>query len=381
MNGGAAGGGGAGAGGGPGAGGERRRTGAGKGIVARVPSWRERENNRQRERRRRLISSRIFTALRKYGNYRLPKHCDNNSVLMALCDEAGWTVEPDGATYRKGCKPPPAPAADHLRFPGFGGSAPAPVTPRAAYGLSPESYPAQVTLGGGGGGGFFFGAGGSSSSTGFGGAGRGNGGGHMPWKNLYQSQLPGGSFSFYPNNGASSSRAPVPPPQDVSPATRTLARWAAANAAAAAASTMQLPPPWAAGAGGPSRRSPLPYTAMPPPNPVRGRGSDAAADTMRLLAGIQISATANKSSPDPSLLGAGSSSSSVVRAPGLGGQSRSGAQAPAGGRDVQMSTGSDEAHSTTAAWEAEASEEYPDAGGEDGLELTLGNSKTRADRA
>lgn len=43
--------------------------------------------------------------LRTYGNYKLPKHCDNNEVLKALADEAGWTVEPDGTTYRKGCKP------------------------------------------------------------------------------------------------------------------------------------------------------------------------------------------------------------------------------------------------------------------------------------
>ncbi|PWA60663.1 hypothetical protein CTI12_AA379520 [Artemisia annua] len=39
--------------------------------------------------------------LRMYGNYKLPKHCDNNEVLKALADEAGWTVEPDGTTYRK----------------------------------------------------------------------------------------------------------------------------------------------------------------------------------------------------------------------------------------------------------------------------------------
>uniref|UniRef100_A0A803MZ14 Protein BZR1 homolog n=1 Tax=Chenopodium quinoa TaxID=63459 RepID=A0A803MZ14_CHEQI len=40
-----------------------------------------------------------------YGSYKLPKHCDNNQVLRALCHEAGWIVEPDGTTYRKGCKP------------------------------------------------------------------------------------------------------------------------------------------------------------------------------------------------------------------------------------------------------------------------------------
>ncbi|KAK4796188.1 hypothetical protein SAY86_028514 [Trapa natans] len=71
----------------------------------RVPTWRERENNKRRERRRRAIAAKIFTGLRTYGNYKLPKHCDNNEVLKALCNEAGWIVEPDGTTYRKGCKP------------------------------------------------------------------------------------------------------------------------------------------------------------------------------------------------------------------------------------------------------------------------------------
>ncbi|GAB2291317.1 brassinazole-resistant [Dionaea muscipula] len=83
--------------------------GAGGEAVAgrRKPSWRERENNRRRERRRRAIAAKIFAGLRAQGNYNLPKHCDNNEVLKALCAEAGWVVEPDGTTYRKGCKPPP----------------------------------------------------------------------------------------------------------------------------------------------------------------------------------------------------------------------------------------------------------------------------------
>ncbi|KAK6132593.1 hypothetical protein DH2020_033695 [Rehmannia glutinosa] len=72
---------------------------------SRMPSWKERENNKRRERRRRAIAAKIFAGLRLYGNYTLPKHCDNNEVLKALCDEAGWIVDPDGTTYRKGCKP------------------------------------------------------------------------------------------------------------------------------------------------------------------------------------------------------------------------------------------------------------------------------------
>jgi hypothetical protein len=76
--------------------------GMGGGMAAsRVPTWRERENNRRRERRRRAIAAKIFSGLRAQGNYTLPKHCDNNEVLKALADEAGWTVEPDGTTYRK----------------------------------------------------------------------------------------------------------------------------------------------------------------------------------------------------------------------------------------------------------------------------------------
>ncbi|CAN1283465.1 BES1/BZR1 homolog protein 4 [Linum perenne] len=67
----------------------------------RMPTWKERENNKRRERRRRAIAAKIYTGLRMYGNYKLPKHCDNNEVLKALCQEAGWIVEEDGTTYRK----------------------------------------------------------------------------------------------------------------------------------------------------------------------------------------------------------------------------------------------------------------------------------------
>jgi hypothetical protein len=69
----------------------------------RLPTWKERENNKRRERRRRAIAAKIFAGLRLYGNYKLPKHCDNNEVLKAVCAEAGWTVEEDGTTYRKVC--------------------------------------------------------------------------------------------------------------------------------------------------------------------------------------------------------------------------------------------------------------------------------------
>ncbi|KAJ9564529.1 hypothetical protein OSB04_000495 [Centaurea solstitialis] len=77
----------------------------GGGSSGRLPTWKERENNKRRERRRRAIAAKIYAGLRAQGNFKLPKHCDNNEVLKALCDEAGWVVEEDGTTYRKGCKP------------------------------------------------------------------------------------------------------------------------------------------------------------------------------------------------------------------------------------------------------------------------------------
>ncbi|KAI0516463.1 hypothetical protein KFK09_009138 [Dendrobium nobile] len=86
-------------------------------VGGRMPTWKERENNKRRERRRRAIAAKIFSGLRNFGNYQLPKHCDNNEVLKALCAEAGWIVEEDGTTYRKECKPPLPPAAGAIRTP------------------------------------------------------------------------------------------------------------------------------------------------------------------------------------------------------------------------------------------------------------------------
>ncbi|GAA0172724.1 hypothetical protein LIER_26494 [Lithospermum erythrorhizon] len=111
----------------------------------RLPTWKERENNKRRERRRRAIAANIFTGLRLYGNFKLPKHCDNNEVLKALCREAGWVVEEDGTTYRKGCKP-----VERIDI--VGRSAPiSPCssyqpTPGASYNRSPasSSFPSPV---------------------------------------------------------------------------------------------------------------------------------------------------------------------------------------------------------------------------------------------
>ncbi|KAG7623146.1 BES1/BZR1 plant transcription factor N-terminal [Arabidopsis suecica] len=80
--------------------------GGGGSSSGRTPTWKERENNKKRERRRRAITAKIYSGLRAQGNYKLPKHCDNNEVLKALCLEAGWIVEDDGTTYRKGFKQP-----------------------------------------------------------------------------------------------------------------------------------------------------------------------------------------------------------------------------------------------------------------------------------
>ncbi|CAL9195426.1 unnamed protein product, partial [Musa hybrid cultivar] len=81
-----------------------RRRGRDGEVVAtslRRPSERERENNRLREQRRRRVTARIFAGLRAHGGYRLPKHADQNDVLRALCEEAGWHVDDDGTVHRK----------------------------------------------------------------------------------------------------------------------------------------------------------------------------------------------------------------------------------------------------------------------------------------
>ncbi|CAI7783115.1 unnamed protein product [Closterium sp. NIES-53] len=80
-------------------------------AAQRLPTWKERENNKRRERRRRAIAAKIFSGLRTYGSYDLPKHCDNNEVLKAVCKEAGWIVEEDGTTYRKPRPQQPEPSA------------------------------------------------------------------------------------------------------------------------------------------------------------------------------------------------------------------------------------------------------------------------------
>ncbi|KAK6943429.1 BES1/BZR1 plant transcription factor, N-terminal [Dillenia turbinata] len=78
------------------------RTSRDGGIVTkyRFPSEREPLNNKQRERNRRAVTHKIFAGLRAHGNYQLPKYADNNDLLKALCEEAGWQVAEDGTISR-----------------------------------------------------------------------------------------------------------------------------------------------------------------------------------------------------------------------------------------------------------------------------------------
>ncbi|XP_040376321.1 protein BZR1 homolog 4 [Oryza brachyantha] len=355
---------------------DERRRGGGGGGGGRVPTWRERENNRRRERRRRAIAAKIYAGLRAYGNYVLPKHCDNNEVLKALCNEAGWTVEPDGTTYRKGCKPPPAELADQL---GRSTSA----SPCSSYQPSPRgtsSFPSsgsssQITLGGGGG---VFGGCGEGSSL-------------IPWLKTLSTGAGASSSKFpahYSYFGGGSISAPVTPPSGSPPRTPRLktAAWEYHHPGSAV-------PPWAAG-------SSYTYASLPnstPPSPRRkvAAGNDPAA----WLAGFQIS-SAGPSSPTYSLMappnpfGAAGSS----RAMGTPGQSGTcspvAGGAPAFHGDVQMidgerrefafggeGVGGGGGDKLTAglvkAWEGERIHEEC---GSDDLELTLGSSMTRADR-
>ncbi|CAN6230983.1 unnamed protein product [Urochloa humidicola] len=376
-----------------------------RGVPVRTPSAEERENNRQREQRRRSVTARIYFGLRNYGNYTLPRHCDNNEVLKALCREAGWVVEPDGTTYRRAIPP-----ANMMRGILFGS---APVSPGSSFpnlgSTSGSSSSSRLTLGGGAGSSGLSNGGATNAPAPA--AGEAGSSGLSNWFKRLSSALDHGA--------GSSSSAPVTPPQ------RKLARWAAEdNAAAAAASAggvgngpsnNLLPPRWAAAGGRPglSRYATPPLPQQPltmppqeqppltmPPSPVRNGTVAAGVDPVKLLAGIQISAAAaaananaGNRTPAPyrySPLGtpgapsfAGGASSSMVRSPAPapagpinGGEMSASpapapAAAPAGGSgDVEMAP----PREFSFGWGGEV-------GDEEFLELTLGNSKTRADHA
>ncbi|XP_065846916.1 protein BZR1 homolog 4-like [Euphorbia lathyris] len=60
----------------------------------------EKEKTKLRERQRRGITTKIFHGLRRHGGYNLSPRADINEVLRELAKEAGWSVDPDGTTYR-----------------------------------------------------------------------------------------------------------------------------------------------------------------------------------------------------------------------------------------------------------------------------------------
>nr|XP_010915465.1 protein BZR1 homolog 3 [Elaeis guineensis] len=337
----------------------------------RLPTWKERENNKRRERRRRAIAAKIYAGLRMYGNYKLPKHCDNNEVLKALCNEAGWTVESDGTTYRKGCNPPPAERMDVVGC----SVSPSPCSsyqpsPRASYNPSPasSSFPSPASSS------YITNANNAISVA--------DGKSLIPWlKNL--SSVSSGSASKFPQHhlymhGGSIS-APVTPPLS-SPTART----------------PRFKTDWDDQAARPSWAS-ASYTSIAnstPPSPGRQDISDPA-----WLAGIHLP-TGGPSSPTFSLVSsnpfgffkeviAGGGSSRMLT-PGQSGTCSPVMPGGSGHVDVQMSDGvSDEfafgssssnRHHPPAglvrAWEGERIHEEC---GSDELELTLGSSRTRAD--
>ncbi|KAE8661453.1 hypothetical protein F3Y22_tig00113725pilonHSYRG00344 [Hibiscus syriacus] len=60
----------------------------------------EKERTKTRKWHRRVFTRRMLAGLRQYGNFPLPSHAAMNDVLAVLAREAGWTVEPDGTTYK-----------------------------------------------------------------------------------------------------------------------------------------------------------------------------------------------------------------------------------------------------------------------------------------
>ncbi|XP_072978715.1 protein BZR1 homolog 3-like isoform X2 [Typha angustifolia] len=334
---------------------------------SRMPTWRERENNKRRERRRRAIAAKIYAGLRMYGGYKLPKHCDNNEVLKALCDEAGWTVEPDGTTYRKGCKPP----SERTDVNGVSAS----LSPWSSYQPSPHlsynpspssssfpsssssSYIAQANN---------FGSGNDGSSP-------------IPWaKNL--SSASSSKFSqlhhLFLNGGSIS--APVTPPLSSPTAStpRIGSDWDVSGTL----------PPWASAY----------FTSLPnstPQSPGHQVGPDPA-----WLAAMQIS-SAGPSSPTRSLVSSNpfgpckevmtGRESSKVCTPGQSGTCSPVIAGGSGHTDVHMSggvpdefafgssiNGNNHWTGLVKAWEGERIHEEC---GSDDLELTLGRSRTRAD--
>ncbi|XP_078446432.1 beta-amylase 8-like [Wolffia australiana] len=82
-------------------------SGASAAAKGRKERDKEKERTKLRERHRRAITSRMLAGFRQYGNFQLHARADMNDVLAALARQAGWTVEPDGTTYRSSTPGPP----------------------------------------------------------------------------------------------------------------------------------------------------------------------------------------------------------------------------------------------------------------------------------
>ncbi|VAI61640.1 unnamed protein product [Triticum turgidum subsp. durum] len=352
-------------------------------MASRVPTWRERENNRRRERRRRAVAANIFHGLRARGGYALPKHCDNNEVLKALCDEAGWTVEPDGTTYRKGCMPPAAAEGANpvVRSGSRSPCSSHQVSPRAPYNprAGPSTFPTSGT---------------SSHTTLGGGSSYYEGSSFIPWlKNLSSgsgfassSKFPRYSPHSYDYFSGGSISAPVTPPSG-SPR-----RMPHLNTGWGEYPSVQVQPPWFS-AGGSAYDD---YASLPNSTPSSPRGGHGVGPDPAWLSGFQIS-SAGPSSPTYSLMApsnpfrvsgemaAATASSSRMRTPCQSGTCSPVALAAHG--DVQMehreaddfAFGSGGRPVLVNAWEGERIHEVC-ASDEHELDLTLGlgSSKTRA---
>ncbi|XP_031504620.1 BES1/BZR1 homolog protein 4 [Nymphaea colorata] len=325
----------------------------------RLPTWKERENNKRRERRRRAIAAKIFAGLRMYGNYKLPKHCDNNEVLKALCAEAGWTVEEDGTTYRKGCKP-----MDRMDV--VGGSAPVSPcssyhpSPAASYNPSPASSSFQSPA--------------SSSYV--------DGNSLIPWlKNLSSTSSSHKLPNLYINTGSIS--APVTPPlsSPTSCGPRVKTDWESGNHDPATSNASGAPWPHHHYAFLPNSTPPSPGHQDSYQNGFKFNKSD-------WLAGFRLPSCGGPTSPTFSLVTPASNpfgskdeyGSSPMWTPGQSGTcSPSGKEVVPDPGDIRMMDASEEfAFGNTTVVKAWEGERIHEECGPDELELTLGSSRTRS---
>ncbi|CAA6673009.1 unnamed protein product [Spirodela intermedia] len=72
---------------------------------SRLPTWKERENNKRRERRRRAIAAKIYGGLRMYGNYNLPSTATTTKCSRPLA--CSTSPSPCSSSYQ------PSPASSY----------------------------------------------------------------------------------------------------------------------------------------------------------------------------------------------------------------------------------------------------------------------------